>query len=461
MTQAKLPYLIEKYNQPIPRYTSYPPANHFISEFDHKQVEALIDESNHATENHIAFYVHIPFCKKICYYCGCNAHKLPKNDNTQEYLEALRTEIREVKKRLYPSRKISQIHFGGGTPNSLPAQELTQLVQLMLTGFETIENPEIAVECNPADLDLAYLDELAQGGFNRISLGIQDFDPEILRNVNRLPSKLPVVELVAHLRNHHPHISVNLDFIYGLPGQTTESFLNSIQQAIAIKPDRLVTFSYAHVPWLKKHQQILEKKGLPSPQEKMDIFLSSRDALLQAGYRAIGLDHYVLPNDELAQAIENHQLHRNFQGYCTRRTTGQVYAVGVSSISQFENAYIQNKKTIPAYIQSIQKGEWPGEGGLILKPNEIIVREAITEIMCNLYLDLNALASRFNCTPNELKTILNYDEQHLTQLADDGLMEWHENILRVTETGSHFVRNIASQFDPAFDAGSKRYSQSV
>lgn len=453
--------LIEKYNQAVPRYTSYPPANHFSDDFSASNYAMLLEESNSAFPQNLAFYIHIPFCQHICYYCGCNALKLNKTSNIEVYIEALKKEIKLVTSNLEKGRKISQIHFGGGTPNAIEAHYLKDIIATLSQDFQFIENPEIAIECHPALLTYDYIDELAEAGFNRFSLGIQDFDDEVLKSVNRRPSVLPVEDLVAYLRSKPTTVGVNLDFIYGLPIQTADSFAKSIERAISIQPDRLVTFSYAHVPWLKKHQQILQKKGLPNSETKMAMFERATELMLAAGYKTIGFDHFAKANDELSLALDNKQLHRNFQGYCTRRTTGQVYAFGVSGISQLDAGYIQNTKDIKTYITALDKDVLPVEKGLIASEEQSIVREVINQIMCNQYLHWEKLADLLGLTSKELKATVNYDEKKLADFANDGLLTFNENHLEVTEVGGVLVRNIAALFDPMYEQGENKYSKTV
>lgn len=453
--------LIEKYNQAVPRYTSYPPANHFSDDFDGEKYKVLITESNSAFPRNLAFYIHIPFCQHICYYCGCNALKLNKTSNIESYIEALKQEIKIVTSSLDKSRKISQIHFGGGTPNAIESHYLKDIITALSQDFQFIDNPEIAIECHPALLTYEYIDELAEAGFNRFSLGIQDFDDDVLRTVNRRPSVLAVEDLVAYLRSKPTTLGVNLDFIYGLPLQTAESFAISIQRAIEIQPDRLVTFSYAHVPWLKKHQQILQKKGLPSSEDKMAMFEKATELMLNAGYTAIGFDHFAKPKDELSDALNNKQLHRNFQGYCTRRTTGQVYAFGVSGISQLDAGYIQNTKEISTYIDALEKEELPVEKGLIANEEQSIVREVINQIMCNQYLHWEKLADLLEISTDKLKVTVNYDAGKLQSFAEDGLLKFSEQELEITKIGGVLIRNIAALFDPMYEQGENRYSKTV
>jgi len=453
--------IIDKYNIPVPRYTSYPPANHFKDGFSEKDYISLVKDSNDQQPSHVAIYIHIPFCKKICFYCGCNACTMKSEQLIKEYIQALKKEISFIVKSINKERKISQIHYGGGTPNAIDVNYLKEINSLIFSELELIENPEIAIECNPAYLNYTYIDQLLEAKFNRFSLGVQDFNLDVLKSVNREPSVLPVHDLVSYIKSKNSEIAVNLDFIYGLPGQNTESFLNTISEAIKIKPDRLVTFSYAHVPWMKKHQQILEKRGLPSSELKMEMFLEARELLLKSGYIPIGLDHYVLAEDELNLALNQHSLHRNFQGYCTRRTTGQVYAFGVSSISQLEKAYIQNVKELDQYIEMINNDTLPVEKGLIHNHEQVVVRDAITELMCNQKLNLEDLAHKFNIGINELKDITGFQEEKLKDFIRDKLMTFSNSEMIVTDLGSLFVRNIAASLDPEYKQQLNKYSKTV
>ncbi|WP_430932799.1 oxygen-independent coproporphyrinogen III oxidase [Saccharicrinis sp. 156] len=453
--------LLDKYNVPVPRYTSYPPANHFTDDFKVDDFNHLLVKSNEEEPQNVAFYIHIPFCAQICHYCGCNAIKMGRADEIRNYMDALKKEISLIINKIDRGRKISQIHYGGGTPNAIKASYLKEINDILFDAFDLIENPEIAIECNPAHLSYPYLDELFKAGFNRFSFGIQDFDECVLQDVNRKPSALPVGDLVKYVKSENEKFAVNLDFIYGLPGQTTKSFCESIQQAIEIKPDRLVTFSYAHVPWFKEHQKILDEKGLPSADDKLDMFLAAYAMLLKAGYISIGLDHYALPEDELCQALEKHQLHRNFQGYCTRRTTGQVYAVGVSSISQLSGGYIQNTKEVKKYIESIEKEILPVEKGVMVTKEQKMIRTVINELMCNKFIDWHIVAKDFSSDALTIKKLIGYDELVLKQFKEDELIDFTDEQIEITELGTMFIRNIVAAFDPALQGSNKRYSNSL
>ena len=453
--------LLQKYNKPVPRYTSYPPANYFTEDYKPSLYKDDIKSSNNWNTENISLYIHIPFCRKICHYCGCNSSPMAKSDKIRNYVQAIKKEIKQVSSHIDKSRKVSQIHYGGGTPNAIPSEYLGEINSLIESEFSFIANPEIAIECNPACLDISYVNALKETGFNRFSLGIQDFNEQVLRYINRDPSAMPLEELIRLLKEGKDNISVNLDFIYGLPGQTIDSFVKTISKAIDLKPDRLVTFSYAHVPWIKKAQNILEKIGLPEPDVKIEMFLRANEVLKQHGYFPIGLDHYVLKSDELFKALENHTLHRNFQGYCTRRTTGQVYAFGVSSISQLDKAYIQNTKSIDTYIDSIQKDEIPVIKGYRLNQNEMITREVINELMCNKRIIWKNLAEKFNTPEEKIKenVVLDYDQ--LKIFSDDGIIILSDQAIQVTEDGMLFVRNVAASLDPLYRQQQNLYSKSV
>lgn len=450
--------LIAKYNKPVPRYTSYPPANSFV-EMGEEEYLAAVDQSNNAAVDNISFYIHVPFCQHLCHYCGCNSVAMARNEVVEAYFDALHREINLLLPHLDKGRKISQIHYGGGSPTSIPLHHIRRLNEHLLGSFGTIENPEIAIECHPAYLNDEHWEQLIGCGFTRYSLGIQDFDDNVLRTVNRRPSLLPVEHIVERLRQSGA--KVNLDFIYGLPGQTVQSFARTIARAIDLRPNRLVTFSYAHVPYIYGRQRILEKAGLPPEAEKMRMFEQAAEQLARAGYCHIGMDHFVEPNDDLQQALERKQLHRNFQGYCPRRITAQVYALGVSGISQLDAAYAQNTKDVARYIQYTNEGRLCIERGYALQPWQRVAREVIESLMCNYYVAWTDMAHRLNISAEEVKEALNYDVPALQQMADDGLITLEPTHIALTEAGSPFVRNVAAALDKMMINNNNRFSKPV
>lgn len=453
--------LLQKYNKPVPRYTSYPPANFFSAEFSQADFRAAIADSNNQSPENISFYIHIPFCLRMCYFCGCNSYGIKNDHIIHDYIQALKVEIKTVIKGLDKNRPISQIHYGGGTPNAIPVKYLQEINALLLSAFPTIEKPEIAIECNPAYLTFEQMDGLKKAGFKRFSLGIQDFDPEVLKTVNRDEPGMPVKDIMDYLKKDDPEVAINLDFIYGLPKQTPDNFGHAIQQAIELKPDRLVTFSYAHVPWVSKIQKKLEKAGIPEGEEKMLMFERGFELLSNNGYQAIGLDHFALKDDELSLAYDNKTLHRNFQGYCTTRTTGQVYALGVTAISQLNGVYSQNTKSIADYIKISNKGEISTLKGYKLSDDQIVVREIITELMCNEQVVWDEIGKRFSKTGDEIKGIIVYDTEKLKEFEADGIIRLSDEKIEVTKDGLILIRNVAASFDPILLNSDKTFSKSV
>jgi oxygen-independent coproporphyrinogen-3 oxidase len=337
---------------------------------------------------------------------------------------------------------------------------IRQIMDGIRRHFVMDDQAEIAMECSPAYLDYKHIDQLQEMGFNRISLGIQDFREDVLEVVNRDAPRYPVGEVVKYLREKGFR-GINLDFIYGLPMQTLESFRKTIDQAIAIRPDRIVTFSYAQVPWVKAAQKQLEKVGLPDANDKMNLFLQATEQLTGAGYTALGIDHFTLPDDDLTKAFRNKQLHRNFQGYCTRETTGQVYAFGASSISQLWGAYAQNYKDITRYMEAVETTGYAIERGYKLTDNELLVRSVINAVMCNGLLDLDEIACEFGIPVGEVKSVVGYDPAKFESYISDGLMTLKDNTIRLSEKGFLCARNIAMALDPALKTGEGIYSRTV
>ncbi|MBN2237604.1 MAG: oxygen-independent coproporphyrinogen III oxidase [Bacteroidales bacterium] len=453
-------HLFEKYNVATPRYTSYPPANYFHEDFTNEKNTRVLIESNQTNTRNISFYIHIPFCGKLCYYCGCNTHISKDQALIKDYVETLKQEILLYKNLLDSDRKISQIHWGGGTPNYLPIEEVEGIMALFFAHFNFIDSPEIAMECHPAHLTFDYVDRLIASGINRMSIGVQDFDSQVMKTVNRDESIIPIPELIQYIKSKGP-ISINLDFVYGLPFQSVEGFRNTIEKAIAANPDRLAVFSYAHVPWLKKAQQKLEAFQLPDAIQKVDLFKAAFEVLTKNGYSAIGLDHFAKPTDELSIALKSKSLHRNFQGYCTRETTGQVYALGVSGISQLDNAYLQNTKDLRVYKQAIQSGQLAVEKAYFVNSEEKIIRELINELMCNSYVSFEHLATKNGLKLEELYKLIAYDQQQIDGFEQEGLIIKSTNAIEITSQGQFFMRNIAASFDPKMKSNEKSFSKAL
>ena len=453
--------LIKKYNKPGPRYTSYPPANYFTEEFTKNDYIQMVKDSNNEWPSNISLYIHIPFCPQICYFCGCNTNLMPGKSEIERYINNVKKEIRFVAENLDKSRKVTQIHWGGGTPNSLNLDYVEDIMNLLYERFTLSSDPEIAMECSPAYLELDHIVRLANIGFNRMSLGIQDFNSDLLKRLNRKPSKYPIKDIYRTAKKSG-FDGVNFDFVYGLPSQTLEDHIESINKAIEISPERIVTFSYAHVPWFKEHQKKLESYDIPQADTKLKMLESSFNLLTENGYVAIGMDHYAKPEDELSLALKNKTLHRNFQGYCTKEKTGQVYAFGATGISQLSGGYSQNTRKLQVYNHSLENDQLPIFRGYKLNREEKIRRKVLNEIMCNHYLDFDLIAREFDITQTELKKVLDYHPKNLDEFEADGLLDYDDQMVNVTSSGFFLIRNIAMAFDPLMQSTQKnRYSKTI
>ena len=384
---------------------------------------------------------------------------MAKPEMVKAYVDALHREIDLVASHISNDRKISQIHYGGGSPTSIPISMIRELNEHLLSIAPTIDRPEIAIECHPGYLTANDWQQLTECGFTRYSLGIQDLKTDVLKTVNRRPSMVDIGEILQILRSSGA--TVNFDFIYGLPLQSADSFRQTIEQAASLRPDRLVTFSYAHLPRLFPRQQILDKVGLPSDSEKKLMYEVASQVLVAAGYKPIGLDHFVLPEDELAVALDKGQLHRNFQGYCTRRTTAQVYAFGVTAISQLDDGYAQNGRDISEYIDTINNGRLYIQRGYRLTEQEKMVREVIETLMCNYSLRWNDLASRMGVSVEEIRNACQYDEAIIDEMATDGLLSLDADQIMMNSDGRPFVRCVAAALDPLMKNSDKQFSRPI
>ncbi len=430
--------LLLKYNTNAPRYTSYPPANLFHAARDKAQIECVWRKSNELSPRNVSFYFHVPFCARRCLFCGCTSELLPTVEFRDRYFRALFREMDEKLPWIDAKRPVTQVHFGGGTPTSVPYSFLESVLDRLRERFDFSPRAEIAIECNPASIDEARLKELARIGFNRVSYGIQDFDPQVLRNVGREPSLLPVKELLRISRDLN-FTGINLDLIYGLPSQTENGFYRSVESAIEARPDRIALYSYAHVPWVKKAQRTLERFELPGPRQKLEFFLEARERFKAAGFRDVGMDHFVLPNDSLSLALAEGKLHRNFQGYCTRETTGEVYAFGSSAITQLDNAYSQNVHESVKYVELQEAGLLSEIRCEELSIEERVIRDVIERLMCNRRL----------LVTDEEKRVVGPGWERLVALERDGLLvKKSDSEIETTELGTLVIRYLAMQLDP-------------
>ncbi len=456
LSQQKKLELIQKYNVRGPRYTSYPPANHFHENFSTADFFSILNENLNDSREKLSLYIHIPFCKQICHFCACNSILKPQNSTpVEQYVEQLLNEIKSRAEQLPKHFIVGQIHWGGGTPNAIERHHIEAIMTQLFSSFSIDKEAEIAMECNPAYLDRDDLSFLRNLGFNRLSLGIQDFNPQILEVVNRKPSKLEYLQLTEHMRNLG--LSFNFDLIYGLPTQTLNDFEQSVEQAIALRPNRVATFSYAHVPWVKGIQKLLEKYPRAEQEEKISMLLSAKTAFEAAGYIAVGMDHFALPEDPLAIALQENKLSRNFQGYTHQYM--QVLAFGASAISQFDRAYIQNHRSAKEYIQQMKVQNHAYVRAYKLNENEVICRELIAQIMCNTHIDLKAISEKHGISLQELRALAN--NMQWGELEKDQLIVDKGDTLEITPTGRFFVRNMAMACDPGLESKSEQYSKTI
>lgn len=452
--------LFEKYNLPVPRYTSYPPATAFKPTFGAAEYLDQIKQSNTAEPQNISIYIHIPFCTQRCHFCGCNTALSQSEDRILRYVKAVISEIKMVAQYIDKKRVVTQVSWGGGTPNSIDLDYIREIMNVLYAEFQFADFAEIAMECSPAYLDFKDVDVLRNIGFNRISMGIQDFHAEVLDAINRRPPKCDVGEMLTYMKQKGFR-GLNLDLVYGLPLQTPESFRENIQKIIQLQPDRIATFSYAHIPWFNEAQRLMEHHRFPTPAEKLDMLVDAINELSANGYEVIGMDHFARKEDDLAIAKLNKNLQRNFQGYNTRRTTGQVYAFGASGISQLHGAFAQNIKQYDNYIDAIESGNLAVERGYLLTNEEIIIRDTINEIMCNGELDFVAMAQKYNCSVQKFFEITGFDASKLQTLMEDKLITLTDTNLHVTPQGMMIVRNVALAFDPAYKYQESKYSTTI
>lgn len=383
--------LLRKYNQPIPRYTSYPPATELRPDFQEAHYREAIAASNQR-RSPLSLYFHIPFCQSACYFCGCNVIVSNNKNVALPYLEYLIQEIKQTSALIDRTRQVFQLHWGGGTPNYLTLQQVGLLWRTINRYFNLAANAEISIEINPRYVDKNYIFSLREIGFNRISFGIQDFNPEVQLAVNRVQPEEMLFNVMDWIKDAGFQ-SVNVDLIYGLPYQTLQTFEKTVEKTLKLDPDRIAVFNFAYVPWLKPVQRNISEEALPSAQEKLEILKMTIEELTHSQYLFIGMDHFAKPNDELAIAQENGTLKRNFQGYTTQ-DDAELFGFGITSISMLHDVYAQNHRRLKDYYYAIESGRLPLEKGIMLNRDDTIRRDAIKELMCHFQLAKQALSSK-------------------------------------------------------------------
>jgi oxygen-independent coproporphyrinogen-3 oxidase len=440
--------LIERYGVAAPRYTSYPTAVDWKGNFDPASYPDRLRAAA-ADPRPLSVYVHIPFCETRCLFCGCNVVITRRHDRGLPYVEDVHREVAAAAATGIGARPVSQYQWGGGTPTFLTEDELTRLHRAFTSVFTFTPDAEIAIEVDPRHASSGQIRVLRDLGFNRISAGIQDFDPKVQDAINRVQSEEETRAVIDEARAAG-FSSVNVDLIYGLPYQTLEGFDRTLDRVIAMRPERIALFHYAHVPWIRKHQEALPKEAFPDPETRSRIFVHATLRLVDAGWETIGLDHFALPDDELARARRAGGLERNFMGYTTRRGA-DLLPFGVSSIGEVRGAFVQNPREVEAWSQKVREAGHAVERGHVLDRDDSMRRDVIMRMMCQGRIDKRAIEAAWG---------IRFDDEFRTEIADlaapeqDGLVVRGRDEIAATALGQLFLRNLALPFDRYFRARS-------
>jgi oxygen-independent coproporphyrinogen-3 oxidase len=453
------PELLARYDRPGPRYTSYPTAPHFHDGFDESAYRDRLAAASRRADEPLSMYVHIPFCEARCSYCGCNVVISPHRGPEAEYLEAVEAELELLATALGDRRRLNQLHWGGGTPTYLNTGQCRTLLEAITTRFPLDPDAEVAIEADPCVTTVDQLETLRRLGFNRLSMGVQDVDPEVQAAVAR-PQPLERTRELVEAARSIGFESINLDLIYGLPRQTEVGFRASVQTVVGeLAPDRVACFSYAHVPWIKPHQRQLDESALPRGWAKFLLFAGAVEELGEAGYRFVGFDHFARPEDELARALDEGRLHRNFMGYTVMPASDQI-GVGVTSIGDVGGAYAANRKNLVRYQRAVGEGRLPVGRGILRTDEDELRAAVIRRIICTLELDHEAIRIEYGVEPEE-----HFADafRSLAPMVEDGLVELDDHGLRVTPRGRFFLRNVCMPFDAYLGRPSEQpvYSRTV
>lgn len=457
ISDQKIRDLVERFSTRGPRYTSYPTAPQWTDAVNSEVYKDVL--RNHTDASPIALYTHIPFCKHLCLYCACNVRITGKQSLVERYLDALKREVETVAELFGKRPQLAQMHFGGGTPTFLDPEQLARVIDFLDANFSSVSGAERSIEVDPRVTTFEHLAMLRTKGFQRISMGVQDLDQKVQETVMRVYSGEQLSDFVAEARRVGFE-GVNLDLIYGLPYQSEETWKRTVDSIIAIRPDRLAVFGYAHVPWLKPHQKTLEQYGLPTPEQRLSLAIQCRRALIDAGYFAIGLDHFALPDDDMAIAFQQGNIHRNFMGY-TVQDTDTMVAFGVSSIGDFPAAYAHNQMDTGKYIEQIEADGLAVTQGHLLSVEDRLRRRVIIRLMGNFHILPTEIEKEFG---------INFEEHFATEILelekfiDQGVLSRDETGWHATLEGTFVVRNMAMIFDRYLEADrntKKRYSRTI
>lgn len=435
---------VRRFDRPGPRYTSYPTAVEFHEGVGEETYREKLAQANGVGRGApLSLYAHLPFCEHRCLFCGCHVVITPHMPVAEKYLEYVKLEIDRVAEHLPDRREVVQMHWGGGTPTYFSPDQLTDLFEKFEEHFHFVEGAELAIEVDPRVTSRDHLDRLAEMGFNRLSMGVQDLTPEVQKAITREQTYEQTAELMSYARQVGFTEGVNLDLIYGLPMQELETFETNLEQVLGLRPDRVAVYSFAYVPWIKGHQKKLDKETLPSAEVKLQLYLKAMERFLEAGYEPIGMDHFALPDDELAVAAREGRLYRNFMGY-TVMPASDMIAVGVSGIGEVQGAFFQNRKKLSTYYQALDSGGLPVARGYRLDDDDKVRQYVIQQIMCNFWVSRDEVKRRFGV---DFDSYFRRSLDSLREVRDAGFVEVTDEGLRVTDEGRLFVRNICMAFD--------------
>lgn len=434
--------LLKTFEKTGPRYTSYPTAPLFSRHYNDKKFEIDLIRNNDRNPGPLSLYVHIPFCDTLCYFCGCTTIISNNRERISVYQDALREEITRTARYIDKKRLVTQMHWGGGTPSHLTPAEIRELMDVLHRNFTFAPDAEISVEIDPRGLTLDHMKAFSEGGVNRISLGVQDFDEHVQKAVNRIQPESITIAALDWARACGI-TSVNIDLIYGLPLQTPDTFQRTLDRVVELHPNRIAVFNFAYVPWMKAQQRLLHPEDLPGSDVKLQLMKATIETLTHGGYDYIGMDHFALPDDEMAVAMREKKLHRNFQGYSTR-AGADLFSFGLSSISHFGDVYAQNVKTLPEYLDAIRSKRFPVAIGYKMNRDDQIRKFVIMRLMCDLEIDKEEVEDLFGIRFDE------YFEPSLDLLFDfirHKLVSHEPTKIVVSGAGRLLIRNIAMCFD--------------
>jgi oxygen-independent coproporphyrinogen-3 oxidase len=450
---AMTPELIARYDQRVPRYTSYPTAPHFRPDVTAETYASWLAEL--APDKPVSVYLHVPFCAELCLYCGCNTAVARSYKAVAAYVDCLEREIELVVSHPPSRMDVSHIHWGGGTPTILSPEDLGRISRRLSAAFAIRADAEIAIEIDPRTITLAHVEALAASGLNRASLGVQDFDPLVQKTVKRVQSFEQTAQVAAWLRQAGVN-GLNLDLMYGLPFQSVESVIRSVELALKLDPDRIALFGYAHVPWMKRHQALLPEQALPDAVARVEQREAAADAFSRAGYVQIGIDHFVKPNDPMARRQKDGRLHRNFQGYTTDEATALI-GFGTSAIGSLPQGYIQNAPTTVGYREAVLSGRLPVVRGVALSEDDRLRRTIIERLMCDFSVNLDEIALEFRSPSLDFRSEIDA----IDELAQDGLVIRDGLTLTIPDEGRALVRNVCAVFDRYLETGVQRHSRAL